>query len=172
MEKAIYGTFWQGTISYYINVRTAVLRPKISKKTKEKLEGLKNEKNYKKMPIDILLTVCLMMPMLYPDFVLSKGLMYFAKTVVGFVIIIACICCLALTCADFKTKEKLFGTDLYKVDIWYKLYEPISDLAIAIGLISSGSPVMAGCYFFSGLYIRSTKYYVIEGIKENASEGN
>ena len=126
------------------------------------MRGLK--RTLRKSIYDVVICFGLLFPELFPDLSFSGGVRTTFVVVMGIATVLGCLSAFLL--AHSKAKEILKEKDLRHVDLWYRIYEPTSDLALTICMIISGHPVLSGVYLFVGVFQRSFIYRVVEEHKE------
>ena len=114
--------------------------------------------------------LALLMPELFPELSYSEG---FRKAAIVLMLVVTVLAVLnvflwsrSISLGEHYLKRKLLG----EVNWAYKIYEPASDMALAICLIISGECSLAATYFLCGLFLRSLKYREIEMYKEEEKE--
>ena len=121
---------------------------------------------------DIWICFALLMPDIFPNVSCADGFRTVGYVLMSIICAFAILAVLAFSSTHSKGKRFLSDKKLQEIDILYRIYEPVSDLALTICLIVGGYCWLAGIYLFLGIVLRSFTYKEVEEYQEEQKNGS
>lgn len=122
----------------------------------------------RKLPYDVVLCLGLLFPNLFPGVSFGSGIQLCFVVMVCILEVLVILATLSVFVLMSQGKKAYKPKELNDIDCYYRVYEPISDLAITISIVVSGHPVLGGIFLFTGLILREVRY---KELAEYKSEG-
>lgn len=129
------------------------------------------ERIINKMMWDAGLCLALLFPDLFPQVSFGGGIRIAAVVLMTICTFIATLAVLIMLGVKNPKNGRFFSDrDLESTDIWFKIYEPFSDLLLVICLIIAGHPVIGGWFMFVGVMQRGIRYKELEDYRQERGE--
>lgn len=128
-----------------------------------------------KLMLDVVICGGLLFPNLFPQFEFSSGIRTSFVVIMFITVCLGVLSILAMSGIK-KTGKRIYNDKtLESTGLGFRIYEPVSDLAIMVSLIIAGHAIIAGVFVFIGLFQRGIRYQEYEEYREeleNGSENN